>query len=65
MCNQRIRQLQYKRLKSVFAYMDANTDGPEELKKSFNTLGEKLSAEEEAETAVKLFGCRILRSLLS
>ncbi|CAL9236228.1 unnamed protein product [Arabidopsis halleri] len=43
-------------LEAVFAYMDANRDGrisAEELKKSFNTLGEQIS-DEEAEAAVKL-----------
>ncbi|KAJ4883944.1 Calcium-binding protein CML39 [Raphanus sativus] len=43
-------------LAAVFACMDANRDGrisAEELKKSFNTLGEQLS-DEEAEAAVKL-----------
>ncbi|KAL0731904.1 hypothetical protein Bca4012_027998 [Brassica carinata] len=45
-----------KDLEAVFAYMDANRDGrisAEELKKSFNTLGDQLS-DEEAEAAVKL-----------
>ena len=38
-----------RELQAVFAYMDANRDGRisvEELKKSFNTLGEQLSDEE-------------------
>ncbi|VVA95517.1 unnamed protein product [Arabis nemorensis] len=43
-------------LDAVFAYMDANRDGrisPQELQKSFNTLGDHLS-DEEAEAAVRL-----------
>ncbi|CAH8355647.1 unnamed protein product [Eruca vesicaria subsp. sativa] len=43
-------------IEAVFAHMDANKDGkisPDELQKSFMTLGEQLS-DEEAETAVRL-----------
>ncbi|KAJ0256530.1 Calcium-binding protein CML38 [Hirschfeldia incana] len=43
-------------IEAVFAYMDANKDGrisPDELRKSFMTLGEQLS-DQEAEAAVRL-----------
>ncbi|CAN7052839.1 hypothetical protein BRARA_G02177 [Brassica rapa] len=45
-----------RHIEAVFAYMDANKDGrisPDELQKSFMTLGEQLS-DEEAEAAVRL-----------
>ncbi|CAA0338285.1 Calcium-binding protein CML38 [Arabidopsis thaliana] len=45
-----------RELEAVFSYMDANRDGrisPEELQKSFMTLGEQLS-DEEAVAAVRL-----------
>ncbi|CAF1911801.1 BnaC02g24180D [Brassica napus] len=52
-----------RELQAVFAYMDANRDGRisvEELKKSFNTLGEQLSDEEakvvEKEKKRKMLG---------
>ncbi|KAF2563795.1 hypothetical protein F2Q70_00016252 [Brassica cretica] len=52
-----------RELQAVFAYMDANRDGRisvEELKKSFNTLGEQLSDEEakvvEEEKKRKMLG---------